>query len=112
MKDSGTVEYTTFPSQEEPHPKPQVLQIPYSYRGSAKGSVCAMEWSSDGYVLAVGWQHGWAVWSVAGRCLAWGFGLEDQVDEDRQGLLFSHWKYTKRPNKSDFKMLSCLVYAI
>lgn len=80
---SGTVEYTTFPSQEEPHPKPQVLQIPYSYRGSAKGSVCAMEWSSDGYVLAVGWQHGWAVWSVAGRCLAWGFGLEDQVDEDR-----------------------------
>lgn len=42
-----------------------------------------MEWSSDGYVLAVGWKHGWAVWSVAGRCLAWGFGVEEQVDEER-----------------------------
>ena len=42
-----------------------------------------MEWSSDGYVLAVGWEKGWAVWSVAGRCLAWGFGLENQTDESK-----------------------------
>lgn len=42
-----------------------------------------MEWSSDGYVLAVGWDHGWAVWSVAGRCLAWGFGMEYGVDEEK-----------------------------
>jgi RAB6A-GEF complex partner protein 1 len=40
-----------------------------------------MEWSSDGYVLAVGWQNGWAIFSVGGRCLAWGFGVEDSVDE-------------------------------
>jgi hypothetical protein len=44
-----------------------------------------MEWSSDGYVLAVGWEKGWAVWSVAGRCLAWGFGLENQTDESKYG---------------------------
>ena len=42
-----------------------------------------MEWSSDGYVLAVGWEKGWAVWSVGGRCLAWGFGVEYEVDEER-----------------------------
>ena len=42
-----------------------------------------MEWSSDMYVLAVGWMRGWAVWSVAGRCLAWSFGYEEQVDPDR-----------------------------
>lgn len=40
-----------------------------------------MEWSSDGYVLAVGWQRGWAIFSVGGRCLAWGFGIEDPIDE-------------------------------
>lgn len=43
----------------------------------------AMEWSSDGYVLAVGWTHGWAIFSVGGRCLASGFGVEDHIDGDR-----------------------------
>lgn len=42
-----------------------------------------MEWSSDGYVLAVGWEHGWAIFSVGGRCLASGFGLDDVVDSSR-----------------------------
>ena len=42
-----------------------------------------MEWSSDGYVLAVGFENGWAVWSVGGRCLAWGFGVEDEVGNER-----------------------------
>ena len=45
--------------------------------------MCTMEWSSDGYVLAVGWEKGWAIWSVGGRCLAWGFGVEYEVDEER-----------------------------
>lgn len=45
-----------------------------------------MEWSSDGYVLAVGWEHGWAIFSVGGRCLAWGFGVEDAIDEERYVL--------------------------
>ena len=41
-----------------------------------------MEWSSDAYVLAVAFERGWAVWSVAGRCLAWSFGAVDDVDRD------------------------------
>jgi len=53
------------------------------YTHSSTGPVRTIDWSSDGYVLAVGWEHGWAVWSVAGRCLAWGFGTEYAVDEDR-----------------------------
>lgn len=53
------------------------------YAREGTGSVCTMEWSSDGYVLAVGWEKGWAVWSVGGRCLAWGFGVEYEVDEVR-----------------------------
>ncbi|KAI0374480.1 RIC1-domain-containing protein [Pilatotrama ljubarskyi] len=80
---NGTVEFTSFPSIEGVVPKPQVLQIPNMYAREGTGSVCTMEWSSDGYVLAVGWEKGWAVWSVGGRCLAWGFGVEYEVDEER-----------------------------
>ncbi|KAF8272974.1 RIC1-domain-containing protein [Lactarius quietus] len=79
----GNVEFTSFPSQRGVTPKPQVLEAFQSYHIKERGSVCAMEWSSDGYVLAVGWEKGWAVWSVAGRCLAWGFGLENQTDESK-----------------------------
>lgn len=79
----GTVEYTSLPTPEGVLPEPQVLQIPQLYNKEKMGSVCTMEWSSDGYVLAVGWEHGWAVWSVGGRCLAWGFGVEYEVDEER-----------------------------
>lgn len=80
---SGNVEYTSFPSRRGVTPKPQVLEASQSYHIKERGSVCAMEWSSDGYVLAVGWEKGWAVWSVAGRCLAWSFGLENQTDESK-----------------------------
>ena len=80
---SGTVEFASFPSLDGVVPKPQMLQIPNMYARDGTGSVCTMEWSSDGYVLAVGWEKGWAVWSVGGRCLAWGFGVEYEVDEER-----------------------------
>ncbi|KAH9050489.1 RIC1-domain-containing protein [Lactarius hengduanensis] len=79
----GNVEYTSFPSQRGVAPKPQVLEAFQSYHIKERGPVCAMEWSSDGYVLAVGWEKGWAVWSVTGRCLAWGFGLENPTDESK-----------------------------
>ncbi|CAL1696319.1 unnamed protein product [Somion occarium] len=79
----GTVEYANLPSQEGVMPKPQVLQIPNLYNREKMGAVRTMEWSSDGYVLAVGWEHGWAIWSVGGRCLAWSFGVEYEVDEER-----------------------------
>ncbi|KAH9895558.1 RIC1-domain-containing protein [Epithele typhae] len=80
---NGAVEFASFPSLEGIVPTPQVLQIPNMYARAGTGSVCTMEWSSDGYVLAVGWEKGWAVWSVGGRCLAWGFGVEYEVDEER-----------------------------
>lgn len=63
--------------------QPQVLSVPNMYPHAPTGPVRTIDWSSDGYVLAVGWEYGWAVWSVTGRCLAWGFGTEYAVDEDR-----------------------------
>lgn len=77
------MEYANLPSQEGVTPKPQTLQIPNLYNREKTGSVKTMEWSSDGYVLAVGWEHGWAIWSVGGRCLAWSFGVEYEVDEEK-----------------------------
>ncbi|KZP16760.1 RIC1-domain-containing protein [Athelia psychrophila] len=93
---SGSVEFTNFPSQEGVTPKSQTLQIPNPYQRKT-GSVTSMEWSSDGYVLAVGWEHGWAIFSVGSRCLAWGFGLEEAVDEEKfqdyfmRGVLDLFW---------------------
>lgn len=34
-------------------------------------------------MLAVGWQKGWAIWSVGGWCLAWGFGADSEIDPER-----------------------------
>ncbi|KAI0343994.1 RIC1-domain-containing protein [Trametopsis cervina] len=77
----GAVELVNLPSLGI-LPPAQVLQIPQLYNKNT-GPVNTMEWSSDGHVLAVGWKNGWAVWSVGGRCLAWGFGTEYEVDETR-----------------------------
>lgn len=85
---SGSVELTNFPSEEGITPKSQALQIPNPYNRQS-GPVSGMEWSSDGYVLAVGWQHGWAIFSVGGRCLAWGFGVEDSMDEERLRIIYN-----------------------
>lgn len=79
---SGAVELVNLPSQDGVPPPAQNLQIPELYNKKT-GAVTSMEWSSDGYVLAVGWEGGWAVWSVGGRCLAWAFGVEYEVDKDR-----------------------------
>ena len=83
MDNSGTVEISSFPAAEGEIPKSQFLQLPTLYGHTKPGRVCTMQWSSDGYALAVGWNNGWAVWSVGGRCLACSFGLQDDVDNER-----------------------------
>ncbi|KAF8139997.1 RIC1-domain-containing protein [Boletus edulis] len=87
--DSGTIEFTAFPSPEGPAPTPQIIDVPDPYNRPL-GQVSTMEWSSDGYVLAVGWEHGWAIFSIGGRCLASGFGVDDVVDNDRFQDAFMH----------------------
>jgi hypothetical protein len=81
----GAVLLTGLPVRDGPPSRPELLALPAGTPGAhATGTVQTMEWSSDGYVLAVGWAHGWAVWSVGGRCLASSFGVEDhQVDQDK-----------------------------
>jgi hypothetical protein len=40
-----------------------------------------MAWTSDGYALAVGYEHGWAVWTVGGRLNGWGMALSQGEGE-------------------------------
>ncbi|KAJ7630516.1 RIC1-domain-containing protein [Roridomyces roridus] len=80
----GALQYTPFPSELAP-PSVQI-DVPVPFNRSL-GPVCTMEWSGDGYVLAVGWRDGWAIFSVGGRCLAKGFGVED-VDLKAEGAKF------------------------
>ncbi|KAJ6604206.1 RIC1-domain-containing protein [Mycena vulgaris] len=82
---SGALQYTPFPSGVSTPPFVQI-QVPIPHNRSL-GPVCTMEWSGDGYVLAVGWRDGWAIFSVGGRCLAKGFGVED-VDTHVDGSKF------------------------
>lgn len=77
----GGIQYSSFPTEEGILPAFQKVEIPSLFNRQT-GRVCSMEWSSDGYVLAVGWQHGWGIFSVGGRCLVSGFGVED-VDEKK-----------------------------
>ncbi|KAJ7225920.1 RIC1-domain-containing protein [Mycena pura] len=84
---SGAVQFTPFPSAPSSSAPPSVqIQVPAPYNRTS-GPVRTMEWSGDGYVLAVGWQDGWAIFSVGGRCLAKGFGVED-VDTNIEGSKF------------------------
>ncbi|KAK4051297.1 WD40 repeat protein [Microbotryomycetes sp. JL221] len=57
--------------------------------GLQTGRVTSMSWTSDGYALAVGWQFGWAIWSVYGRLGSWsvqgslatGYGVEGEKSD-------------------------------
>lgn len=46
-----------------------------------------MEWTSDGNALAVGWEHGWAVWTVSGKCVASDVDVEGDVKQERYSHL-------------------------
>lgn len=73
-----------------------------------------MEWSSDGYVLAVGWKHGWGIFSVGGRCLVSAFGVEDVIDEAKYVICFVLVP-RRHPDKcriTGSRILSCMASRI
>lgn len=46
-----------------------------------------MSWTTDGYALAVGYEHGWAVWSVGGRLGGWGMADSEESDVEKEGFM-------------------------
>ncbi|KAF9270574.1 RIC1-domain-containing protein [Marasmius fiardii PR-910] len=83
----GGIAFTKFPSQEGVMPSSQ--RVPIS-PNKETGPVCSMEWSSDGHVLAVGWQYGWGIFTSGGRCLVAAFGAEEHVDLKKFQDIFMH----------------------
>ncbi|KAL1407763.1 WD40 repeat protein [Vanrija albida] len=68
-----------------PHPRRARLSHAFDLKHSANlrfspGAVTSLEWTSDGYALAVGYERGWAVWSMGGRLGGW--GAEALADEE------------------------------
>lgn len=77
------------------HPSPPQLSHRLDLKHSANlrvspGAVTSMAWTSDGYALAVGYEHAWAVWTVGGRLNGWGMALAEGDGRGRGGEGFLH----------------------
>src|SRR5258705_4155826 len=44
-------------------------------------AVRTMEWTSDDYALAVGWENAWGVYTVSGRCISSSVSPEGTINE-------------------------------
>ena len=107
---SGGIQFTNFPSAEGIVPKSHKIDVPNPFNRQT-GEVTALEWSSDGYVLAVGWKHGWGLFSVGGKCLASGIGVNEFVEEERCTTM--HYELLQRFIQGlDSGMSSCMVFEI
>lgn len=84
----GTIEIANFPSHSGVSPRVETFSPPLPHLHT--GEVRCVSWSSDGYALAVGWENGWSVWSVGGRCLVWALGAENSVHNTRFQDCFMH----------------------
>jgi hypothetical protein len=69
--EGGMLLCISFPLPDGAHTPPAVLRPPEAPFSNKTGHVTALEWTNDGYALAVGWEFGWAIVSVGGRFLAW-----------------------------------------
>ncbi|KAE8270290.1 hypothetical protein A4X09_0g2059 [Tilletia walkeri] len=75
--EDGTLRVYTYRSPTKKPLFSHNLSIRSSLRSTASflktGRVTSLAWTSDGYALAVGWEHGWAVWSTYGKLMASSF---------------------------------------
>ncbi|CAD6885222.1 unnamed protein product [Tilletia laevis] len=75
--EDGTLRVYTYRSPTKKPLFSHPLSIRSSLRSTASflktGKVTSLAWTSDGYALAVGWEHGWAVWSTYGKLMASSF---------------------------------------
>jgi hypothetical protein len=75
---SGIVHVISIPA----YPTPPRHSHSFNLKASANlrvspGAVTSLAWTSDGYGLAVGYENGWAVWSMGGRLGGWGLADEE-----------------------------------
>ncbi|ORX38232.1 RIC1-domain-containing protein [Kockovaella imperatae] len=64
----GSVDLVSVPTYPAAPRMAQTLDIKLETKSRLDpGPVTSLNWTSDGYALAVGYEHGWAIWSVSGR---------------------------------------------
>ena len=68
-------------------PRPQMPKQHYTLdlerqTNTHPGSVKCLAWTGDGYALAVGYEHAWAIWSMGGRLSGWG-----REEEAKEGFM-------------------------
>ncbi|KAF8203148.1 RIC1-domain-containing protein [Pholiota molesta] len=85
----GEIQFTNFPSEEGVIPKSQKIQVTNPFN-KPTGEVTALEWTSDGYILAVGWKHGWGIISVGGKCIVADIGVHEAIDEEKFQDIFMY----------------------
>ena len=51
------------------------------------GQVLSLAWSADGYCLAVGYENGWAAWSMGGRLGGWGIKSDEDDNEKQEAFM-------------------------
>ena len=69
----GLVAIYTYRAPDKTALFSHTLSIRHALRSTASylttGSCTSLAWSSDGHGLAVGWEHGWSVWSTYGKLM-------------------------------------------
>ncbi|KJA25776.1 hypothetical protein HYPSUDRAFT_1069160 [Hypholoma sublateritium FD-334 SS-4] len=85
----GEIQFTNFPSEQGTIPKSQKIEVPNPFNRQT-GEITALEWTSDGYVLAVGWKHGWGIFSVGGKCIVSDIGVHETIDEEKFQDIFMY----------------------
>ncbi|KAK1921027.1 RIC1-domain-containing protein [Papiliotrema laurentii] len=85
---SGTVEIIAVPPYPASPRWSHTLDLKHSASlRTTPGQVQRMSWTTDGYALAVGYEHGWAVWSVGGRLGGWGMADSEESDVEKEGFM-------------------------
>ncbi|WFD24873.1 WD40 repeat protein [Malassezia equina] len=69
--DDGRIALYEFQTSTQTPLRTHELALPRTLGES--GTVHSLSWTPDGHALAVGWAHGWALWSPFGRLLAHSF---------------------------------------
>ncbi|ODN94637.1 hypothetical protein L198_04776 [Cryptococcus wingfieldii CBS 7118] len=90
--ESGKVNLVSIPSWLNPPRLSHTLDFRRSANlKSSPGQVTSLAWTGDGYCLAVGYEHGWAAWSMGGRLGGWGHRDEEASQSQDPGVLSLFW---------------------
>ncbi|KAL7422502.1 WD40 repeat protein [Cryptotrichosporon argae] len=89
---SGLVNIVGLPTPPQPPRLSHTLDLKHSANlRISPGAVKTLTWTSDGYALTVGYERGWAVWSMGGRLGGWGLASDEPQEAYMSGIVSCFW---------------------